>query len=58
MTKPVRIVVQGNIAYDWGSYEGRAEAMDGTVRQFSGKYLIVWRKGVNGDWLMVQDMWN
>jgi len=54
---PADIIVEGNIAYDWGQYEGAA-GPDGNPAAFSGKYLIVWRRGDDGIWLMVQDMWN
>jgi len=56
-TIPVEIIVEGNLAYDWGRYEGAAGPV-GSPAAFSGKYLIVWRRGEDGIWRMVQDMWN
>lgn len=54
---PVDIVVQGDVAYDWGIYQG-ASGPVGAASDFEGKYLIVWRRGDDGVWRMVQDMWN
>lgn len=56
-TTPIDIVVVGDIAYDWGYYEG-AMGPEGSPEPFSGKYLIVWRKDDDGSWRMTVDMWN
>ena len=56
-TVPVDIIVEGDLAYDWGSYEG-ASGPIGSPSEFSGKYLIVWERGDDQVWRMVQDMWN
>lgn len=56
-TIPDSIVVHGDLAYDWGRYEGAAGPA-GSPSDFSGKYLIVWRHDADGMWRMVQDMWN
>ena len=56
-TIPDSIVVHGDLAYDWGRYEG-AGGRVGSPLDFSGKYLIVWRRDADGMWRMVQDMWN
>lgn len=54
---PVSLTIEGRMAYDQGYYEG-ANMRDGKEQAFSGKYLIVWRKGDDGVWRMAQDMWN
>jgi ketosteroid isomerase-like protein len=54
---PDSIVVHGDLAYDWGRYEG-ASGRVGAPSDFSGKYLVVWRRDTDGMWRMVQDMWN
>ena len=56
-TTPVDIVISGDLAYDWGSYQG-ASGPIGSESEFAGKYLIVWQRGEDGVWRMVQDMWN
>ena len=56
--KPVELHVAGDLAYDWGYYEG-AVVQDGEVRPpFRGKYLIVWQREADGRWRIVHDMWN
>jgi uncharacterized protein (TIGR02246 family) len=55
--KPVRIEVDGQHAYDHGTYEISGER-DGAVWGPSrGKYVIVWRREREG-WLIQLDMWN
>ena len=50
------LVVEGNLAYDRGTFDG-AVARGGEVSEFGGNYLIVWRRGEDGQWRMAQDMW-
>ena len=55
---PVELIVQGDMAYDWGYYEG-AVMQDGEARPpFRGKYLVVWQRDVDGVWRIAHDMWN
>ncbi len=54
---PVEIVVDGDHAYDWGYYEG-ATGTPTKISEFNGKYLVVWRRGADGQWRMAQDVWN
>ncbi|HLT47760.1 MAG TPA: DUF4440 domain-containing protein [Rubricoccaceae bacterium] len=55
---PVELHVRGDLAYDWGYYEGAA-TQDGEARPpFRGKYLIVWQRDAGGTWRMAHDMWN
>jgi uncharacterized protein (TIGR02246 family) len=54
---PSRIVVDGDHAYDYGSYEIAGER-DGTPwGPFRGKYVVVWRRD-KGVWRMHLDIWN
>ncbi len=56
--RPVELHVAGDVAYDWGYYEG-AGTQDGEARPpFRGKYLIVWQRGDDGVWRIAHDMWN
>lgn len=50
------LVIEGDFAYDRGTFAGATEYR-GEVREFSGNYLIVWRRGADGHWRMAQDMW-
>jgi uncharacterized protein (TIGR02246 family) len=54
---PTRIVVDGDHAYDYGTYEIAGDR-DGTPwGPFRGKYVVVWRRD-QGSWRMQLDIWN
>lgn len=54
---PVDIEIDGDHAYDWGYYQGRA-AQDGEpLDPFRGMYVIVWERGDDGVWRIAMDMW-
>jgi uncharacterized protein (TIGR02246 family) len=54
---PARIVIDGDHAYDYGTYEIAGER-DGTAWGPSrGKYVVVWRRESEG-WRMHLDIWN
>lgn len=54
---PEEIVVKGDLAYDWGYYEGRTLKADGTEADWKGKYVIVWKLEAGG-WKIYLDIWN
>ncbi|MCB0641597.1 MAG: DUF4440 domain-containing protein [Phaeodactylibacter sp.] len=54
---PEEIVVKGDLAYDWGYYEGRSRKADGTEVDWKGKYVIVWKLEA-GIWKIYLDIWN
>jgi uncharacterized protein (TIGR02246 family) len=54
---PTRVAVDGNHAYDYGSFEIAGERDGKTWGPFKGKYLVVWRRD-RGKWRMHLDMWN
>ncbi len=54
---PTRVVVDGNHAYDYGTYEIAGERDGKSWGPFKGKYLVVWRREPAG-WRMQLDMWN
>jgi len=56
---PEKIVVEGNIAHDYGYFYTQTQKpgeVAGPVS--SAKYYIRWEKGVDGNWRMALDMWN
>ena len=54
---PSRIVVDGQHAYDYGTYEIAGER-DGTAwGPVRGKYVVVWRRHQDS-WRMQLDIWN
>ena len=55
---PVELRVEGDLAYDWGYYEGTATHNGEARPAFRGKYLIVWQRDADGVWRMAHDMWN
>jgi uncharacterized protein (TIGR02246 family) len=55
--KPTRVVVDGDHAYDHGTFEIAGER-DGTPwGPLRGKYVVVWRRD-QGRWRMQLDIWN
>ena len=54
---PVEIEVIGDIAYDYGRYEGKTRKSDGSESTWKGKYVIVWKK-IDNQWLIDIDCWN
>ena len=55
---PEEIIVNGDYAYDWGYYQGQAATNGEPGSVFKGKYVIIWKRGADGVWRMVMDMWN
>jgi ketosteroid isomerase-like protein len=48
--------VDHNTGFTAGTYE--VTSADGTSVVEKGKYLCVWRKGKDGKWKAIHDMWN
>ncbi|MBZ5629059.1 MAG: SgcJ/EcaC family oxidoreductase [Acidobacteriia bacterium] len=46
-----------DLAYDVGRYS-MSVPRDGGLRQDRGKYLTVWRRQPNAEWLIVADTWS
>lgn len=53
---PVEISVIGNMAYDYGYYQGTWSKNE-VIDSWKGKYVIIWKK-VEGDWKIYLDIWN
>lgn len=54
---PSEIQVIGDVANDFGYYEGKTQRADGSTFTWKGKYVIVWKK-VDSGWKMYLDIWN
>lgn len=54
---PEEITIKGKTAYDYGYYEGKTRLPDGSINEWQGKYVIVWKK-VNKEWKIYLDIWN
>ena len=55
--KPTEVMILGDHAYDYGYYQGKTKQRDGSIGEWKGKYVGVWKK-VNNDWKMYLDIWN
>lgn len=53
-----RLDVQGDIATDVGEWSNTWRIGDEDAQTASGRYLVVWRRGPDGRWRMVYDMWH
>nr|WP_297911932.1 DUF4440 domain-containing protein [uncultured Allomuricauda sp.] len=51
------ITVEKDTAYDYGYYQGQTKHKDGSLSNWKGKYVIVWKK-IEGEWKMYLDIWN
>ena len=54
---PTEIKIVKKTAYDFGYYEGTSQNTKGEKFEFSGKYVIVWKK-TKGEWKIYLDIWN
>jgi ketosteroid isomerase-like protein len=50
--------VDGNMGFTAGTYQESMKGPDGKTVVGHGKYLCVWRKGADGKWKAIHDMWN
>lgn len=55
---PEEIYVTGNIAYDYGYYEGKSLTEKGEEIPWKGKYVIIWKEVELGVWKIYLDIWN
>ena len=52
---PRRVVLDGNLAYEWG-YGEVTVSKDGKPATNGGPYLTVWRKQPGGDWKILRNV--
>ncbi|MBT8306796.1 MAG: DUF4440 domain-containing protein [Maribacter sp.] len=55
--EPLEIKFIGNYAYDYGYYMGKTKNPNGSIVQWKGKYVIIWKKEAN-IWKIYLDIWN
>lgn len=55
---PVELEIIGDMAKDYGYYEGKSLRNGTDTISFRGQYLITWRKETDGEWRMSADMWS
>ena len=55
--QPAQVNIIGNVAYDYGYFQGKTSNADGNIGEFKGKYVVIWKK-VGYEWKMYLDIWN
>jgi ketosteroid isomerase-like protein len=55
--EPKEIKFIGDYAYDYGYYHGSTKNPNGSIANWKGKYVIVWKKE-EGNWKIYLDIWN
>ncbi|WP_222984853.1 YybH family protein [Flagellimonas meishanensis] len=55
--QPLEIKFFGDYAHDYGYFQGKTERKDGSVVDWKGKYVVIWKKE-DGNWKMYLDIWN
>jgi ketosteroid isomerase-like protein len=56
--KTTASAVEGNMGYTAGTYQMSFNGPDGKPASDTGKTLAVWKKGKDGKWKVIHDMWN
>ena len=56
--KPLRLVHEGAIAYEYGRYALEYAFEDGDRVFNEGNYLSIWRRQPDGRWLRAAQIWN
>lgn len=56
--KAAQVEESGNLAYEEGSYSIKIPGSDGKTSEEIGKYIVVWKKGADGEWRLHRDIWN
>jgi ketosteroid isomerase-like protein len=57
-TSHAEVGAGGELGYTAGTYELSTKGADGKFVNDTGKYLCVWKKGKDGKWKAIHDMWN
>lgn len=52
------IVVDGDLAYDWGTVSGTLEPDGGQPLPVSNTYLLVYQRSADGSWRQSKHIWN
>jgi ketosteroid isomerase-like protein len=52
------VVVDGDLAYDWGTVSGTLEPDGGQPQPVSNTYLLVYQRNSDGSWRQSKHIWN
>jgi len=48
----------GNMAYEIGTFTATIGMGEEATMEDEGKYIVIWRKGADGQWRIHRDIWN
>jgi uncharacterized protein (TIGR02246 family) len=54
----VEVESSGDLAYEIGSFSIRAPAENDAMTTATGNYVVVWKRGDDGNWRLHVDTWN
>lgn len=57
-TSKIEVARSGDLAYQSGTYVGRAANEKGELATSTGKFLVVWKKQASGEWKAIIDIDN
>ena len=57
-TVHAEVSTSGELGFTAGTYEASFKGPDGKIATDKGKYLCTWKKGKDGKWKAIHDMWN
>jgi uncharacterized protein (TIGR02246 family) len=52
------VEASGELAYEIGSFSLQVPADNDTMMTATGNYVVVWRRGADGNWRLQVDTWN
>jgi ketosteroid isomerase-like protein len=47
-----------DLGWTAGTFQDSSKGFDGKTVAKNGKYVCVWRKGADGKWKAIRDIWN
>jgi uncharacterized protein (TIGR02246 family) len=56
--KASEVEASGDLAYEIGSFSMQAPAENNTTMTAAGNYVVVWKRGADGNWRLHVDTWN
>ena len=54
----IEVEASGDLAYEIGSFSMQAPAENNTMTTATGNYVVVWKRGADGNWRLHVDTWN
>ena len=54
----IEVEASGDLAYEIGSFSMQAPAENNAMITATGNYVVVWKRGADGNWRLHVDTWN